>query len=178
MLFSLTIYWIELTTYLNCVNHIYCFRNLCVKIWFIYVFMCEFYLISFLTRQFVAATQPINSLAFVFDGVNYGASDFAYSAYSLVNLHPFFNLFIIFYPLCQHLYSNLLMLFYQVMVSLASVTSLFFLYKSKGFIGIWIALTIYMSLRMIAGIWRSVKSSKKLFHFQILPNVSFLTVVH
>ncbi|XP_004499881.1 protein DETOXIFICATION 43-like [Cicer arietinum] len=73
---------------------------------------------------FVAATQPINSLAFVFDGVNYGASDFAYSAYSLV------------------------------MVSLASVTSLFFLYKSKGFIGIWIALTIYMSLRMIAGIWR------------------------
>ncbi|WVZ02401.1 hypothetical protein V8G54_023207 [Vigna mungo] len=32
---------------------------------------------------FVAATQPINSLAFVFDGVNYGASDFAYSACSL-----------------------------------------------------------------------------------------------
>ncbi|AES69401.1 putative multi antimicrobial extrusion protein [Medicago truncatula] len=73
---------------------------------------------------FVAATQPINSLAFVFDGVNYGASDFAYSAYSLV------------------------------MVSIASVTSLFFLYKSKGFIGIWIALTIYMSLRMFAGVWR------------------------
>lgn len=34
--------------------------------------------------QFVAATQPINSLSFVFDGVNFGASDFAYSAYSLV----------------------------------------------------------------------------------------------
>ncbi|MED6201439.1 hypothetical protein PIB30_094987 [Stylosanthes scabra] len=34
---------------------------------------------------FVAATQPINTLAFVFDGVNYGASDFAYSAYSLVS---------------------------------------------------------------------------------------------
>ncbi|XP_025616671.2 protein DETOXIFICATION 43-like [Arachis hypogaea] len=33
---------------------------------------------------FVAATQPINSLAFVFDGVNYGASNFAYFAYSLV----------------------------------------------------------------------------------------------
>ncbi|GFP92104.1 mate efflux family protein frd3 [Phtheirospermum japonicum] len=33
---------------------------------------------------FVAATQPINSLAFVFDGVNFGASDFAYSAYSMV----------------------------------------------------------------------------------------------
>jgi hypothetical protein len=40
-----------------------------------------------LTCQFVAATQPINSLAFVFDGVNYGASDFAYSAYSLASFH-------------------------------------------------------------------------------------------
>ncbi|KAE9462235.1 hypothetical protein C3L33_05855, partial [Rhododendron williamsianum] len=33
---------------------------------------------------FVAATQPINALAFVFDGVNFGASDFAYSACSMV----------------------------------------------------------------------------------------------
>ncbi|KAI9116477.1 hypothetical protein K1719_012644 [Acacia pycnantha] len=73
---------------------------------------------------FIAATQPINTLAFVFDGVNFGASDFAYSAYSLV------------------------------MVSIVSVTSLFLLYKSNGFIGIWIALTIYMGLRMFAGVWR------------------------
>lgn len=36
-------------------------------------------------HQFIAATQPINSLAFVFDGVNFGASDFAYSAYSLAS---------------------------------------------------------------------------------------------
>ncbi|KAF4396114.1 hypothetical protein G4B88_020751, partial [Cannabis sativa] len=35
--------------------------------------------------QFVAVTQPINALAFVFDGINYGASDFAYSAYSMVS---------------------------------------------------------------------------------------------
>ncbi|OIW11765.1 hypothetical protein TanjilG_10967 [Lupinus angustifolius] len=34
---------------------------------------------------FVAATQPINSLAFVFDGVLSGASDFAYSGYSLAS---------------------------------------------------------------------------------------------
>ncbi|KAJ0793110.1 putative multi antimicrobial extrusion protein [Helianthus annuus] len=34
---------------------------------------------------FVAATQPINALAFVFDGVNFGASDFAYAAYSMVS---------------------------------------------------------------------------------------------
>ncbi|KAL7083579.1 hypothetical protein ACP275_14G173000 [Erythranthe tilingii] len=73
---------------------------------------------------FVAATQPINSLAFVFDGVNFGASDFAYSAYSMV------------------------------VVSIASIGSLFVLFKIKGFVGIWFALTIYMFLRTFAGIWR------------------------
>ncbi|KAK4842207.1 hypothetical protein QYF36_017630 [Acer negundo] len=73
---------------------------------------------------FVAATQPINSLAFVFDGVNFGASDFAYAAYSMV------------------------------LVSIASIAFLFVLFKSNGFIGIWIALTIYMCMRTFAGVWR------------------------
>ncbi|XP_022631826.1 protein DETOXIFICATION 43 isoform X2 [Vigna radiata var. radiata] len=73
---------------------------------------------------FVAATQPINSLAFLFDGVNYGASDFAYSACSLV------------------------------VVSIVSVAIEFVLYRAKHFTGIWIALTIYITLRMMAGVWR------------------------
>ncbi|KAL1564402.1 Protein DETOXIFICATION 43 [Salvia divinorum] len=73
---------------------------------------------------FVAATQPINSLAFVFDGVNFGASDFAYSAYSMV------------------------------LVSIVSIGSLFLLSKTNGFIGIWFALTIYMGIRTFAGFWR------------------------
>ncbi|PSS09993.1 Protein DETOXIFICATION like [Actinidia chinensis var. chinensis] len=73
---------------------------------------------------FVAATQPINSLAFVFDGVNFGASDFAYSAYSMV------------------------------LVAAVSIASLFLLSKSNGFVGIWIALTIFMGLRAFAGAWR------------------------
>ncbi|KAL3654795.1 hypothetical protein CASFOL_000581 [Castilleja foliolosa] len=68
-------------------------------------------------------TQPINSLAFVFDGVNFGASDFAYSAYSMV------------------------------LVSIVSIGSLFVLSKSNGFVGIWVALTIYMGLRTFAGFW-------------------------
>jgi Na+-driven multidrug efflux pump len=33
---------------------------------------------------FVALTQPINALAFVFDGLHYGASDFGYVAYAMV----------------------------------------------------------------------------------------------
>ncbi|XP_039130572.1 protein DETOXIFICATION 42-like [Dioscorea cayenensis subsp. rotundata] len=73
---------------------------------------------------FVAGTQPINALAFVFDGINYGASDFAYSAYSMF------------------------------LVAMVSALCLVILATSHGFVGIWIALTIYMSLRMVAGFWR------------------------
>ena len=47
---------------------------------FMYISLCLF------SDQFVAGTQPINSIAFVFDGVNFGASDFAYSAYSMVSI--------------------------------------------------------------------------------------------
>ncbi|XP_022152644.1 protein DETOXIFICATION 43-like [Momordica charantia] len=87
---------------------------------------------------FVAATQPMNSLAFVFDGVNFGASDFAYSAYSLT------------------------------LVAIATILSLFLLSKSYGFVGIWTALAIYMALRTLVGLlrmgsgtgpWRYLKGS-------------------
>nr|POE61437.1 pentatricopeptide repeat-containing protein dot4, chloroplastic [Quercus suber] len=80
--------------------------------------------ISFCPCQFVAATQPINALAFVFDGINFGASDFAYSAYSMI------------------------------MVAIISILCLFLLSSGHGFIGIWVALTIFMSLRAFAGFWR------------------------
>ncbi|CAN6454124.1 unnamed protein product [Victoria cruziana] len=73
---------------------------------------------------FVAATQPINSLAFVFDGINFGASDFAYSAYSMV------------------------------FVAILSIIGLLTLSVRYHFVGIWIGLTIYMTLRMFAGFWR------------------------
>ncbi|KVI00212.1 Multi antimicrobial extrusion protein [Cynara cardunculus var. scolymus] len=72
---------------------------------------------------FVAATQPINALAFVFDGVNFGASDFAYAAYSMV------------------------------LVAIISVLALF-VACSHGFVGLWVALTLYMSMRAFAGFWR------------------------
>ncbi|KAL8099563.1 protein DETOXIFICATION 42-like isoform X2 [Apium graveolens] len=73
---------------------------------------------------FVAATQPINALAFVFDGVNFGASDFSYAAHSMV------------------------------LVAILSIISLFILSSSLGYVGLWIALTIYMSLRAFVGFWR------------------------
>ncbi|XP_010544217.1 PREDICTED: protein DETOXIFICATION 42-like isoform X2 [Tarenaya hassleriana] len=73
---------------------------------------------------FVACTQPINALAFVFDGVNFGASDFGYSAASLV------------------------------MVSVVSVSCLLLLSSAHGFVGLWLGLTIYMSLRVAVGFLR------------------------
>lgn len=79
----------------------------------------------FVGIPFIAATQPINCLAFVLDGVNFGASDFAYSAYSMVT------------------------------VSLISIASLFLLSKSNGYVGIWVALTIYMVLRALVGLGRT-----------------------
>jgi hypothetical protein len=39
-----------------------------------------------LLLQFVSASQPINALAYIFDGLHYGISDFSYAAYSMVNL--------------------------------------------------------------------------------------------
>ncbi|KAL5764875.1 hypothetical protein ACOSQ2_017469 [Xanthoceras sorbifolium] len=73
---------------------------------------------------FVAGTQPINALAFVFDGINFGASDYSYSACSMV------------------------------MVSFVSILCLLGLSACFGFIGLWVGLTIYMSLRAFAGFWR------------------------
>ncbi|KAG1367000.1 protein DETOXIFICATION 42 [Cocos nucifera] len=73
---------------------------------------------------FVVLTQPINALAFVFDGINFGASDFAYSAYSMV------------------------------LVAIVSILCLVVLSSSHGFVGIWVGLVIYMSLRTVAGFWR------------------------
>ncbi|KAJ1697395.1 hypothetical protein LUZ63_005907 [Rhynchospora breviuscula] len=73
---------------------------------------------------FVAGMQTMNSLAFVFDGINFGASDYRYCAYSMV------------------------------FVAIASIPCLIFLSSYKGFIGIWFGLTIYMTLRALASTWR------------------------
>ncbi|CAI0377050.1 unnamed protein product [Linum tenue] len=70
---------------------------------------------------FVAISQPVNVLAFVFDGVNFGASDFAFSAYSMI------------------------------FVSFISIFCLSMLTVGQGFIGIWVALTSFMTMRTLAG---------------------------
>lgn len=37
--------------------------------------------------QFVCASQPFNALAYIFDGLHYGVSDFSYAASSMVSDH-------------------------------------------------------------------------------------------
>jgi hypothetical protein len=107
--------------------------------------------------QFVAGTQTINALAFVFDGINFGASDYTYSAYSMVQQipsHPRWQaaasiLALKLLPRLNQSHVNL-----QVGVASISIPCLVYLSAHNGFIGIWIALTIYMSLRTIASTWR------------------------
>nr|AFK46441.1 unknown [Lotus japonicus] len=42
----------------------------------------------------------------------------------------------------------------MIMVALVSIYILYMLSSSLGMTGIWIALSIYMSLRVFAGFWR------------------------
>ncbi|KAI5054352.1 hypothetical protein GOP47_0030714 [Adiantum capillus-veneris] len=73
---------------------------------------------------YVAATQPLNSVAFVFDGLHFGASDFTYAAYSMIVVAVFAS---------------------GLMLVAASMW---------GFTGIWLGLTVLMTFRMLTGFLR------------------------
>ncbi|KAJ4969786.1 hypothetical protein NE237_002885 [Protea cynaroides] len=73
---------------------------------------------------FVAGSQPMNALAFVFDGLYYGVSDFAYAAYSMV------------------------------FVGLTSSVFLLVAAPVFGLAGVWAGLLLFMTLRVAAGFWR------------------------
>uniref|UniRef100_A0A453HRP0 Polysaccharide biosynthesis protein C-terminal domain-containing protein n=1 Tax=Aegilops tauschii subsp. strangulata TaxID=200361 RepID=A0A453HRP0_AEGTS len=73
---------------------------------------------------FVTITQPINAIAFVFDGLYYGVSDFGYAAYST--------------------------LFAGVVAS----AFLLVVAPNFGLGGVWAGLTLFMGLRAVAGFWR------------------------
>uniref|UniRef100_A0A803MK32 Protein DETOXIFICATION n=1 Tax=Chenopodium quinoa TaxID=63459 RepID=A0A803MK32_CHEQI len=75
---------------------------------------------------FVAGSQPVNAIAFVLDGLYYGVSDFEYAAYS--------------------------------MVVAAVISSIIMLLVAPGYglLGVWTGLFLFMSLRVVAGCWRSL----------------------
>ncbi|XP_020252763.1 protein DETOXIFICATION 44, chloroplastic [Asparagus officinalis] len=73
---------------------------------------------------FVTASQPINAIAFVLDGLYYGVSDFAFAAYSMA------------------------------LVGLVSSLFLLIASPVFGLAGVWSGLFLFMSLRAAAGFWR------------------------
>ncbi|KAL6011892.1 Protein DETOXIFICATION 45, chloroplastic [Asimina triloba] len=73
---------------------------------------------------FVSATQPINALAFVFDGLHYGVSDFSYAAFAMMAVGTMSSAFLVYAP------------------------------SNFGLPGIWFGLTLFMLLRMVAGFVR------------------------
>lgn len=78
---------------------------------------------------FVSASQPINALAFIFDGLHYGVSDFPYAACSMMLLSAISSAFLLFAP------------------------------KVLGLQGVWLGLTLFMALRMTAGFVRTLSKT-------------------
>ncbi|KAI5432557.1 protein DETOXIFICATION 45, chloroplastic [Lathyrus oleraceus] len=70
---------------------------------------------------FVSASQPFNALAYIFDGLHYGVSDFPYAAFSMMIVGAFSSAFLVF----------------------AS--------PRFGLRGVWMGLTLFMALRAAAG---------------------------
>ncbi|XP_076942247.1 protein DETOXIFICATION 45, chloroplastic-like [Bidens hawaiensis] len=73
---------------------------------------------------FVSASQPLNALAFIVDGLHYGVSDFPYAAYSMMLVGAISSTFLLYAP------------------------------SAFGLYGVWSGLTIFMGLRMVAGFIR------------------------
>ncbi|XVF00778.1 hypothetical protein REPUB_Repub04eG0030700 [Reevesia pubescens] len=78
---------------------------------------------------FVSASQPINALAFIFDGLHYGVSDFPYAACSMMLVGAMSSAFLLFAP------------------------------TVLGLQGVWLGLTLFMGLRMTAGFVRILSKS-------------------
>ncbi|KAE9605248.1 putative multi antimicrobial extrusion protein [Lupinus albus] len=73
---------------------------------------------------FVCASQPFNALAYIFDGLHYGVSDFPYAAFSMMSVGAVSSVFLAFAP------------------------------SHFGLQGVWMGLTLFMALRTVAGFVR------------------------
>ncbi|GLT96891.1 hypothetical protein SLE2022_144820 [Rubroshorea leprosula] len=78
---------------------------------------------------FVCASQPLNALAFIFDGLHYGISDFPYAASSMMLVGAVSSAFLLFVP------------------------------RTLGLGGVWLGLTLFMGLRMAAGFFRIISKT-------------------
>ncbi|KAK9168034.1 hypothetical protein Syun_000174 [Stephania yunnanensis] len=97
-------------------------------------------------------------IAFVIDGLYYGVSDFTYAAYSMVHSLPCV-VFVVTYV--RYIFvkgetfqfkeeANLV----QVLIGLVSSLFLLVAAPTFGLAGVWTGLFMFMTLRVIAGVWR------------------------
>ncbi|XP_057440810.1 protein DETOXIFICATION 45, chloroplastic isoform X2 [Lotus japonicus] len=70
---------------------------------------------------FVSASQPFNALAYIFDGLHFGVSDFRYAAFSMMFVGAVSSAFLVFSP------------------------------SRFGLHGVWLGLSLFMALRVVAG---------------------------
>ncbi|XP_059436669.1 protein DETOXIFICATION 45, chloroplastic-like [Corylus avellana] len=73
---------------------------------------------------FVSASQPLNALAYIFDGLHFGISDFPYAACSMMIVGAICSVFLLYAP------------------------------SIIGLPGVWLGLTLFMGLRTVAGFMR------------------------
>ncbi|KAH9710693.1 protein DETOXIFICATION 45 [Citrus sinensis] len=73
---------------------------------------------------FVSASQPVTAVAYIFDGLHYGVSDFSYAAYSMMAVGAISSVFLLYAP------------------------------RVFGLSAVWWGLTLFMSLRVAAGYFR------------------------
>ncbi|XP_059453240.1 protein DETOXIFICATION 45, chloroplastic-like isoform X2 [Corylus avellana] len=73
---------------------------------------------------FVSASQPLNALAYIFDGLHFGISDFPYAACSMMIVGAICSVFLLYAP------------------------------SIIGLPGVWWGLTLFMGLRTVAGFMR------------------------
>ncbi|KAI3947765.1 hypothetical protein MKX01_034430 [Papaver californicum] len=78
---------------------------------------------------FVCASQPLNALAFICDGLHYGVSDFKYAAQSMMLVGVLTSTFLLYAP------------------------------PIYGIPGVWTGLSLFMGLRMVAGFMRFMSKS-------------------
>ncbi|CAH1413713.1 unnamed protein product [Lactuca virosa] len=88
---------------------------------------------------FVSASQPITALAYIYDGLHYGVSDFSYAACSMMLVGAMSSVFLLYAP------------------------SVF------GLAGVWAGLTLFMGMRAIAGYIRLAQKNGPWWFLQAIP---------
>ncbi|KAI3813663.1 hypothetical protein L1987_18392 [Smallanthus sonchifolius] len=88
---------------------------------------------------FVSASQPITALAYIYDGLHYGVSDFSFAACSMMLVGAMSSLFLLYAP------------------------SVF------GLAGVWAGLTLFMGMRAVAGYIRLAQKNGPWWFLQAIP---------